>query len=70
MFSNSLRSTGEEWGVLRKGVIHAYLFNSMESLKSGVGGRGWGESRRSVDDEEWGVLRSTTHTHPRARAYS
>ena len=67
MFSNSLRSAEKEWGALRKGVIHAYLSNSMESLKSGGGG-GWGESR-SVD-EEWRALSSMMHTYPRAGSYS
>ena len=54
MFSNSLRSTGEEWGALRKGVIHAYLSNSMENLKSGGGGEGGGEQecRRRVESIE------------------
>ena len=69
LFSNSLRSAGEEWGALRKGVIHAYLFNSMESLKSWRGGGKGGEESRSVD-EEWRALRSMMHTYPRAEAYS
>ena len=38
-------------GALRKGVIHAYLFNSMESLKSRGGGGGGGREGGGGEQE-------------------